>query len=427
MTSRFFENIGETLYTQTLSNGLTVLALPQPGFIRSFAMFAANYGGAMRRFTLGNQVIDTPAGVAHFLEHKMFDMPNGENALSLLSASGASPNAWTSSGMTAYHFSSTSKFEENLRTLLTFVSTPYFTPESVAKEQGIIGQEIRMTEDSPYFAVYVGLMRCLYAHNPIRDSVIGTVESIARISDKTLYDCHRAFYAPSNMTLCVAGGPDPDGIAAIAGEILPAEKLPVPEPDFGPPESPIPLSPGTEKAMAVSAPQFMLGAKLTPAENGEPLHRQELVGALALRCLMGRSSPFYTGLYADGLLSNDFSADVDYAAGTAAIIAGGESAEPGRVRDRLAADVERVVKSGLDEAAFGRARKAAYGSRLRGLESFEDLCFNLARGHFGGYCPLDAFSLLSDISADECAAYIAENLAPERIALSVITPANMKG
>jgi predicted Zn-dependent peptidase len=372
-------------------------------------------------------MIDTPAGVAHFLEHKMFDMPNGTNALSLLSASGASPNAFTSSGMTAYHFKSTQGFEQNLRTLLTFVSTPYFTPESVAKEQGIIGQEIRMTEDSPYFSVYVNLMRCLYEHNPIRDAVTGTVESIAQISDKTLYDCHSAFYAPSNMTLCVAGGSDPDSIVAIAREVLPGDAAPVPKPDFGLAEGLLPLTGRVEKPMEVSAPQFMIGAKVKPAENGVGLLRQKIIGALALRCLMGRSSPFYTGLYAEGLLTNDFDTDVDYAAGTAAILAGGESAEPEKVLERLAAEVSAVAKNGLDEAVFERARRASYGARLRGLESFDDLCFNVVQGHFGGYCPLDAFDLLPLINASECAAFIMENLQPERLALSVITPANTKG
>jgi predicted Zn-dependent peptidase len=269
MNNRFFGNIRESLYTGSLENGLTVHILPQPGFMRSFAMFATNYGGAMRRFELDGRVMDTPAGVAHFLEHKMFDLPDGQNALSLLSANGASPNAWTSNGMTAYHFSSTQGFEDHLRTLLTFVSTPYFTPESVAKEQGIIGQEIRMTEDSPGFSVYVNLMRSLYAHNPVRDSVIGTVESISQISDKTLYDCHKAFYAPSNMVLCVAGGSDPDTIVSIARELLPKEAAPIPKPDFGPVEGPLrktlePKRPWKSRRL------IMLGAKLVPPKTAKP-------------------------------------------------------------------------------------------------------------------------------------------------------------
>ena len=179
--------------------------------------------------------------------------------------------------------------------------------------------------------------------------------------------------------------------------------------------------------MEVSAPQFLFGAKLDPAESGESLLRQKLVGTLALRCLMGRSSAFYTGLYAEGLLKNDFSSEVDYAAGTATIIAGGESADPEKVLARLSEEVKRISENGIDDEIFQRAKRAAYGSKLRELESFEELCLNVVQGHFGGYCPLDAFTLLPAVGADECAAFISENLRPERLALSVVTPANTKG
>jgi predicted Zn-dependent peptidase len=151
METKRFENIGETLYSAALPNGLRLRVIPKSGYSTSFAAFATNYGGAYRRFRAGGDFIDTPAGVAHFLEHKMFDMPDGDGALSLLSANGADPNAFTSSGMTCYYFESTRSFYENLEMLLKFVSTPYFTAESVEKEQGIIGQEIVMTEDSPDF------------------------------------------------------------------------------------------------------------------------------------------------------------------------------------------------------------------------------------------------------------------------------------
>ncbi|NLH00497.1 MAG: insulinase family protein, partial [Clostridiales bacterium] len=197
MHKKYFDRIAETLISEILPNGLSVNIVAKPQFSKSFAMFATNYGGADRRFKLAGQWIDTPAGVAHYLEHKMFDMPYG-NALNELSSRGASPNAFTSSAMTAYHFESTSEFEANLRTLLTFVSTPYFTEESVRKEQGIIGQEIRMVEDSPSYVIYNNLLRCLYSSNPVRDSVAGTVESIAEITHETLYHCHKVFYNPSN-------------------------------------------------------------------------------------------------------------------------------------------------------------------------------------------------------------------------------------
>ena len=166
-----YPGIGETLFSAVLDNGLEVRVVPKKDFSTFYAAFAANYGGACRRFTVDGRKLDTPAGVAHYLEHKMFDLPNGDSALNILSANGADPNAFTSSGITCYYFQCTEGFEENLRMLLHFVSTPYFTDETVQKEQGIIAQEIRMGEDNPGLAIYYNLLKMLYAHHPIRDRV----------------------------------------------------------------------------------------------------------------------------------------------------------------------------------------------------------------------------------------------------------------
>ena len=188
MKIRNYPSVAETLYSEVLPNGLTIRVVPKPNFNRTFAVFATDYGGADRRFSLGGEWIDTPAGIAHYLEHKMFDTKDG-NALNVLAANGASPNAFTGTDMTAYYFESTSRFEENLKMLLEFVSVPYFTEESVEKERGIIGQEIGMVEDSPDFQVYIRLMQALYRNSPVRCSVAGTVDSIAQITSQSLYDC----------------------------------------------------------------------------------------------------------------------------------------------------------------------------------------------------------------------------------------------
>lgn len=418
--------IGETLYETVLPNGLTVLVSPKLGYAKSYAFFATKYGGAMRRFSLEGRKIDTPAGVAHFLEHKMFDMPEG-NALALLSQNGASPNAYTAGGITAYHFESTQGFYENLDILLRFVSTPYFTAESVDKEQGIIGQEIRMTEDNPYFALYYALMRALYDHHPVRDSVAGTVESIAEISPEILYSCHKVFYVPSNMVLCVTGDVDPEAVASAAGRILPSERSAVPEPDYGAPEALTPASARVELAMDVSAPQFLIGGKVPSPGGGTEMLRQTLICELALRCLVGRSSPFYTGLYAEGLLRADFGYGEDFSCGTAFFELGGESADPGRVLERFSAEVRRISENGLEREVFERARRADYGLTLRSLGNFPGLCRSLADGAMSGYRFLDVFELSRSLSADDCAEYIRENFAPERLALAAVMPRGPKG
>ena len=422
MENKRFDNIGENLYTAKLPDGLTLNVAAKPGYATSFAAFAANYGGAMRRFSTGGGWVDTPAGVAHFLEHKMFDMPDGDNALNVLSANGADPNAYTSAGMTCYYFESTRDFYDNLEMLLRFVSTPYFTAESVKKEQGIIGQEISMTEDSPGFAVYINLMKLLYAAHPIRDAVAGTQQSIARITPEILYSCHKVFYNPSNMALCAAGDIDPEKVRDIALRVLPAEPGPVPKADFGPPEGELPLEKRSETAMELSAPQFLIGAKVPPAPGGDALLRQKLIGQLALRLLCGTSSDFYTRLYAQGLLTRDFDYEIDYAAGTATVVIGGESARPDQALAAFSDAVARAARDGLKKADFDRAVRASYGARLRGLEDFDSLCSALADGVFGGYCALDAFAMLQRVTPEDCAAYIRDYLGPDRLALSVITP-----
>ena len=235
MECKEFSRVGERMYSRVLDNGLHVFVFPKPDFQKSYAFFAANYGGMDMRFRLEGKEYDTPAGVAHYLEHKMFDTQEG-NALQDLAANGASPNAFTSSAITGYYFESTDKFEENLKILLSFVSVPWFTQESVDKERGIIGQEIGMIEDNPDWRVYTNLMAGLYASHPVRVSVAGSVESISHITPDTLYACHRAFYVPCNMALCVAGNVDPEQVCRLAREVLPKAPGSAAGRDYGPPE-----------------------------------------------------------------------------------------------------------------------------------------------------------------------------------------------
>lgn len=417
-----YPEIGESIFLETLPNGLSVSIIPKPGYTRCYAFFATNYGGADRRFRHGGEFIDTPAGVAHFLEHKMFDMPNGENTLAVLEANGANPNAYTSSGITAYYFESTRNFDENLRTLLRFVSTPYFTPESVAKEQGIIAQEIRMYEDDPGSVVFEELMKSLYSHHPIRESVAGTVESISEITDETLYACHKVFYNPGNMCLCVVGDVDPEEVKRAALEVLPAQCGEVPGRDYGEKENLLPQRTRFEKAMEVSAPQFMLGAKAACSEAGPELLRQKLVAGASIGYLLGQSSVLYNKLYADGLLNTDFFSEAYYSSGTLTLLAGGESSDPEAVFEAICAEVERIKTEGLDEALFSRLRKAAYGARIRALSNFGGLCASMADSAFSGYNCLDSFAAARCVESQDVYEFITENFARERLSLSVIVP-----
>ncbi len=422
MTNKCYDRLGEQVFTEKLENGLTVYVIPKKGYNKSYAFFAADYGGADRRFRYGGKWIDTPAGVAHFLEHKMFDTPDGGNALTALSSNGASPNAFTSTDITAYFFESTEKFDENLETLLGFVSVPYFKPESVQKEQGIIGQEIGMVEDDPFYAGYYGLLRALYAHNPMRDSVAGTVESIAEITSDTLYSCHSVFYNPSNMVLCVAGDVDPDQVTALARKILPKTPGEVPRRDYGETEALSPVDKKTETAMEVSSPIFFIGSKVTPGETGEERLRQELVGALALEILAGTSAPLYLNLYKDGLINANFSVSFETYSCGAYTLAVGESDEPDAVFKAYADRAQELADKGPDDALFEQLKKATLGRIIRSLNSFDNICYERAKGYFRGYDAYEAAGVLDTVTTADIRRFYKEFMVADNMALSVVRP-----
>lgn len=279
-----------------------------------------------------------------------------------------------------------------------------------------------MGEDSPGNAVFYILLAQLYEHHPVRDKVAGTVESIAQITDRVLYDCHRAFYAPSNLCLCVEGDVDPQRVLEIALEELPGELLPAPKADFGEPEDLCPSQRLRREQMAVSAPQFIIGAKVPQAGSGREFLRQQLVSQLALRLLVGYSSPFYNRLYENGTLNRDFDYEVYFTAGTGTLLIEGESPDPEAVLAALEEEVARVSKAGFDPDRFERAKRASMGARLRGLEDFDNVCVALAAGVFEGYDALDSLEALGSVTAEECLAFVRENLKPERLAISIVAP-----
>lgn len=421
MEKRVYDKIGETLYTETLGNGLTVYVAPKPDFGKCYAFFATRYGGMDTRFQLDGQWYDTPAGIAHYLEHKMFDTEDG-NALQDMAANGANPNAFTANAMTGYYFECTEKFEENLRILLSFVSIPYFTDESVEKERGIIGQEIRMIEDEPEWRVYMALVESLFEHHPVRTSVAGTVESIAKIDAETLYACHRAFYDPANMVLTVAGNVDPERVCEIAREILPKTGgQPIPR-DYGAAEPEEAFRSGQTLKMEVSTPLFQLGFKVPAKADGAERYRQNLLGNLACEAVFGESSPLYAKLYGEGLLNKSFAYSYEEEPGAAFLLAGGESKDPAAVRAAVEAEAARLGRDGVDAGLWERLKKAAYGVDVRQLNSFEHICVELAQAHFAGEEFLSFPQVYAQLTKADVEAFIRENMTPGRSALAVVEP-----
>jgi len=421
MERTVYERVGETVYCTVLDNGLTIYVDKKPDYQKSFAFFATNYGGMDMRFQLDGEEKVTPAGVAHFLEHKMFDTKDG-NALQDLATNGASPNAFTSNAITGYYFESTEKFEENLKILLSFVSIPYFTQESVDKEQGIIGQEIQMIEDDPEWRVYMDLLEGLYVNNPIRVSVAGSRASIAEITADTLYDCHRAFYHPNNMVLCVAGDVDPEAVCRIAREILlPRDERQVARGDYAKGEPPQARTHRSERQMEVSMPLFQMGYKLAPGGKEDWLYRQTL-GNLALEALCGSSSPLYARLYQEGLINDSFGSAFEEGPGYAFLSMGGESRDPQAVADAVAQEAGRLAAEGIDPDFWERLRKAGYGRQVRGLNSFEGVCVGMAEYHFAGANYFDFPACYDRLSMEDACDFLRTAVREELGCLAVVLP-----
>lgn len=420
MKPTFYERIGESVHRETLPSGLRICVVPKPDYAKQYAFFATRYGGMDTRFCLDGRWLDTPAGIAHYLEHKMFDTREG-NALQRLAQNGAEPNAFTSNAMTGYYFDSTDHFEENLEILLSFVSIPYFTEESVAKEQGIIGQEIRMIEDNPDWQIYTRMMQALYAKSTARTSIAGTVESISHITAETLYDCHKAFYTPSNMILTVVGNVDPVHVADLARRVLPREGGDAIPRDYGQEPEAV-AAEKTRLEMEVSCPQFLTGFKCRPAADGEDYLRLAVLGDMACDILLGDSSPLYLRLYDQGLINTSFGGAFEMMPGVAYLYAGGDSKDAPAVAEEIRKEAARLAAEGVDEAFYQRVRRASFGGNLRGLNSFENIAVSLTEGHFHGYDPFRFPQVFDSITKEDVEAFLRDNITGDRAVLSEIVP-----
>lgn len=414
-----YPHLGERVYEAQLSNGLLVRVIPKDGFTKTHAFFAVNYGSMDTRFSLDGTAYAAPEGVAHYLEHKMFDMPSG-NVMQMFSELGGSPNAFTSYDMTAYYVECTDHVKENLKLLLEYVSTPYFTKESVEKERGIIAQEIRMYEDSADSCVFENLFAAMFAHHPIRNPIAGTVESIEAITDETLYQCYHAFYTPANMMLCVVGDVDAQMVFDLAEEVVPKGHA-APVRDYGSPETMSPRQNRIEKAMEVSMPMFSLGFKTEPA-FGEEAMRQEIIGDLAAEILMGESSSLYTKLYEDNLIDSGFSAGYEGLKGASLLTASGDSRDPEAVLEAILREAELFAKNGMDEDLFQRLKRSALGRRIRNLDSFSSICYRMCAYHFEGTDCLSFPERFREVDMEQVAEFLARTVQENRSAMSVIRP-----
>ena len=422
MNRQYYPDLDETVYRETLECGLQVAVIPRKGFTKKLAYLVTDFGSIHTEFRLEGQDHRVPAGIAHYLEHKLFDMPGGRDVSEEFAARGAMVNAFTSYDMTAYYFSCTEHFEDCLKLLVEFVFTPYFTEESVEKERGIIDQEIGMNLDTPDSVVFDELMKCLYENHPIRVPILGSRESIREITPETLYACHRAFYAPGNMLLCVVGDVEPEAVTAIARDFLgtapaaPGKKLPFrPEPARA-------LCPRAENRMEVAMPNFSMAVKFPFPGTGEAGIRQEMIADLAAEALFGESSELYLRLYGQGIIDSSFGGGFETVDGCAMLLCGGDSNAPEQVRDAVLAQAERLSREGLTQEEFLRLKRSALGRRIRALDSFDSTCFRLCAYHFSGFDYFRFPHIYRSLEERELRGFLALAGKPENCAISIIYP-----
>ncbi|WP_010491212.1 EF-P 5-aminopentanol modification-associated protein YfmH [Paenibacillus elgii] len=419
-----YPHVKETLYAEELPNGLSVFILPKEGFQKTYATFTTKYGSIDNDFQVeGEARRKVPDGIAHFLEHKMFEEPTGD-IFSVFAAQGASANAFTSFDRTAYLFSATEHIEDNLSTLLNFVQNPYFTDANVEKEKGIIGQEINMYRDNPDWRAYFGLIETMYHKHPVHIDIAGTIESIGEITKEMLYECYYTFYHPSNMSLFVVGGVNPQEIMELVKRNQ-AEKTFKPQ---GTINRYFEDEPHQVKAarkvtvLPVSLPKCLFGCK----EPGQPLRgrellKRELTMKVLLDVLVSPSSAIYQKLYDEQLISDSFGSEYNIAENYAFTVIGGDTKDPERLIGRVQEEIDRVKADDIASADFERSKKKKIGAFLRQLNSPEAIANEFTKYRFKGIDLFDILPVYEELTLEDVNERLREHFDWGRLAASIVT------
>ena len=421
MSEKLIKNqlLGEQYYEIDHQSGLKIFVMEKPDYSGAFAMFGTKYGSVDTCFRIKGQenFVSVPEGIAHFLEHKLFESEELD-AFQRFNETGANANAFTSFDRTCYIFQCAGEFKKNLEILLDFVKHPYFTEETVQKEQGIIGQEIRMYQDNPDWQVLFNLLRGIYSNNPVRIDIAGTIESIAEINADLLYSCYNTFYNLSNMALAVAGNVTKDQVLAIADRILKKEE-PVYFEQIIPEEPKKVQQDYIEEDLGVDIKKFALGFKENLSDI-LPTPKHTLIMNLALDIIAGKVSPLYSELIEKGLINTSFGKEYFTGRGFSCSIFSGESHEPEKVRDAILAEIERIKSEGISDDDFNVSLKKLYGAHIFGYNDVEDLAGNLIDAYFGGYGLFDTAEVYKEVTKQDVEKAIAESLLTDNFCLSVI-------
>ncbi len=416
--NNFYKDLAQKI---TLPCGLTIYVAPMPNFAAVHAIYGTDFGSIDRTFIDDKGEVRLPAGIAHFLEHKMFENEEGD-AFTLYAKTGASANAYTSFDKTCYLFTATENIQESLDILLSFVSRPYFTDSTVEKEMGIIGQEIRMYDDNPDWRLLFGVLSALYVNHDIREDIAGTVESIAEITPELLYRCTDAFYSSSNMVLSVAGNITVEQVLAAcerAGLNDKSARKPVQRITE---QEPMQVAKKrSELQLAIGIPQIGIGYKEIPFEPDNST-KGELICSIIGELISGSMTPLYRELYDEGLISNDLSCEYISGRGYLCFVFTAETRSPEVVEKRLKDEITRLKEQGLSRDLFEAAKKGLYGDYVGEFDSPEDVATMMSSAFFKKREPFAELNVCNDITFEEVSDVFMGMFEEDRSATLTIKP-----
>lgn len=414
--------VKEKVYVEKLENGLTVAIIPKKDILKKYAIWGTEYGSIDNNFKIDKtgEVIRVPDGIAHYLEHKLFEQENGKNSLDVLSSLGVDANAYTTNNHTAYLFESTDNFYEALDEFMDYVQSPYFTDENVEKERGIIGQEIMMYDDYPDWKLYMNGVKCMYHNNPINIDVAGTKETIAEIDKEKLYTIYNSFYKPDNQLLVLCGDFEVDSLLTEIKKRLKTNPDKQEVQRIYPDEPEKIVKKYEEAKMDISKPIFLIGYK-DKLEPGEMVKKD-----LAIECIcniiMGKSSDFYQRLYKEGLISTEFSYNYEFAKTYAHILIQNTSSDPKKVADELSKEIEKYKQTGFDEKEFNRIKKKMYGEYVKSYNDVSSIANNYLTDYLREINTFDFLEEVLVLDKDYTEKVLREVFNEEKKVLSVVLP-----
>ena len=420
---RTSELLGES-YTQIKhKSGLDIYVFNKK-LTTTFAVFGTKYGSIDNKFRVVGEenFTEVPNGIAHFLEHKLFENEDGIDTFERYAQTGANANAFTSFDKTAYLFSCTENFSESLEILLDFVTKPYFTEKTVQKEQGIIGQEIKMCEDSPSRALFFNLMKAMYDKHPVQISIAGTVGSIAKINADLLYKCYNTFYNLHNMVLCVCGDVDVDEVIAVADKVLHESPVIEIERCFDKEQSAV-SAPEKSVRMQVAKPLFDIGIKDNKITD-DPRERLKKAAGMSVlnEMLFSKSSTIFNELYDEGLISGNFDYCYTISSSFAFNEISGESSDPMQVYKRLREYIKQMQKKGLDKDVYNRCKKVIYSDFIKTFDSTEEIACELMSYIFEGCDMFEYAEIIRDLTFEDVESLLEKMFNDEYFAISTVYP-----